>query len=28
VARVLGDVPAPTATEPQDDERERVTDPR
>jgi len=25
---VLGDVPAPTATEPQDDERERVTDPR
>ena len=28
VARVLDDVPAPPATEPQDDERERVTDPR
>jgi MoxR-like ATPase len=28
VARVLGEVPAPPATEPQDDERERVTDPR
>jgi MoxR-like ATPase len=28
VARVLDDVPAPAATEPQDDERERVTDPR
>jgi len=28
VARVLGDVPAPPATEPQDDERERVTDSR
>ena len=28
VARVLDDVPAPSATEPQDDERERVTDPR
>jgi len=28
VARVLDDVPAPPATEPQDDERERVTDSR
>jgi MoxR-like ATPase len=28
VARVLDDVPAPPATEPQDDERKRVTDPR
>ena len=28
VRRVLDDVPAPPATEPQDDERERVTDPR
>jgi MoxR-like ATPase len=28
VARVLDDVPAPPATEPQDDERERVTGPR
>jgi MoxR-like ATPase len=28
VARVLDDVAAPPATEPQDDERERVTDPR
>jgi MoxR-like ATPase len=28
VERVLDDVPAPPATEPQDDERERVTDPR
>ena len=28
VGRVLDDVPAPPATEPQDDERERVTDPR
>jgi MoxR-like ATPase len=28
VARVLDDVPAPPATEPQDDERQRVTDPR
>jgi MoxR-like ATPase len=28
VARVLDDVPAPPATEPQDDERERVTNPR
>jgi MoxR-like ATPase len=28
VARVLDDVPAPPATEPHDDERERVTDPR
>ncbi|HEX5597441.1 MAG TPA: MoxR family ATPase [Micromonosporaceae bacterium] len=28
VARVLDEVPAPPATEPQDDERERVTNPR
>jgi MoxR-like ATPase len=28
VQRVLDDVPAPPATEPKDDERERVTDPR
>ena len=28
VARVLDDVPAPPATEPQDDERQRVPDPR
>jgi MoxR-like ATPase len=28
VARVLDDVPAPPATEPQDDERQRVSDPR
>jgi MoxR-like ATPase len=28
VRRVLDDVPAPPATEPQDDERQRVTDPR
>ncbi|MGZ6673476.1 MAG: AAA family ATPase, partial [Solirubrobacteraceae bacterium] len=28
VGRVLDEVPAPPATEPQDDERERVTDPR
>jgi MoxR-like ATPase len=28
VTRVLDDVPAPPATEPQDDERQRVTDPR
>ena len=28
VGRVLDDVPAPPATEPQDDERKRVTDPR